>query len=70
MTRIQKVGLPHLPDVGCEKARKLGYGGPCLQCPLPACLESSVDLEGIGGPGRGQTGNPQPTGRRPRKERA
>lgn len=27
-------------DVGCAKAKKLGYNGPCLECPFEKCLET------------------------------
>ncbi|MBA7703552.1 hypothetical protein ES703_112338 [subsurface metagenome] len=27
------------PDEGCDKAKKLGYFGSCLECPFDECLE-------------------------------
>lgn len=27
-------------DIGCKSAKRLGYDGPCVDCPFPKCLEN------------------------------
>ena len=30
-----------LEDKGCKRAKKLGYNGKCVDCPLDPCLEET-----------------------------
>ena len=32
---------PNYPDTGCERAKKIGYAGPCVSCEIPVCLEDN-----------------------------
>ena len=34
-----KPEFTHYPDTGCDKAKEIGYGGPCLECIILPCLE-------------------------------
>lgn len=31
-------------DIGCLKAKDLGYMGPCVECTLPKCLEDKESI--------------------------
>lgn len=40
-----EVRLPlYLTDTGCRRAKKHGYHGPCLECPLPQCIEDNPGI--------------------------